>query len=119
MGNMSHQVGRTLAAEATKVAAQLNAVAANKAPEEPTHSNARSFGAVAQLLSQLASLMSAQQAETARLHAALDRIANLKVRAAESLLERQDWKALTVELQAIAQDTIGAGGIVSPERAER
>ena len=97
-----------LAAAAAEAARGMGEVAGSKPNETPLHSDARTFRGLATMLTGLAEEARLREQQLSTLGASLRRIANLEVRGAAELLERGDWKRITAELQAIAQEALGA-----------
>lgn len=96
-----------ITAQAAEMAAGLRGVAEGKEPTTVTHSDARTFANLASMLSTLALVVSEAKADVDRRTVALDRVANLRIRDATGLLEKQDWKKIATELQSIAQEALG------------
>jgi len=107
-----------LVAAAAEAARGMGEVAGSKPNETPLHSDARTFRGLATMLTGLAEEANRREQKLSALNAMLRRIANLEVRGATELLERGDWKRITAELQAIAQEALGtpAGSRASPRR---
>jgi len=93
-----------LVAKARKAADGMRQVATGKAPDAETRSDAKSFARLADMLTSLSTAAADNEARLADALGALDRIANLKIRGASSLLGGSDWKKVSSELQAIAQE---------------
>lgn len=92
--------------KAGAVARSLRGVTDGKPPEERTQSNVETFAAMASMLEALSQAATRPRADAQRWNRALNRIANLEVRNAVELLERQQWSRIAIELQAIAQEAV-------------
>lgn len=79
-----------------------------KEPDAVTETNAKTFANLASIMENLITVARRDQASRSQMAAALDRIANLKVRSASELLEQKRWEKLLTEVQAIAQDAVVA-----------
>ncbi len=95
-----------LLAAADEASRGMRAVADGKPADQPTHSDARSFLGIANLLHLLARELDAQRALARHRGDALARIADLKVRGGAALIERGDWRKVAAELRDIAGETL-------------
>lgn len=106
-----------LVSAATKTADGIGKVAGDKPDKTPLKSDAHTFRGIAALLNRLSSEARANSETATRLSRTLQRIADLEVRGATELIERNDWKKMVGELQAIAQDALAGGGTPGGSRA--
>jgi hypothetical protein len=81
-----------------------------KAPEDSAGTTVETLTRLSDLIASLSAQLVTSKALQRDQTRALERIANLKIRSAAQLVEREDWKAVTAELQAIATDMLGRGG---------
>ena len=94
---------------AGQAASRMKQASEGKDAKHVTRSDAGSIGAVAAMLETLVAALVERRAEDRRRTTALERIANLRVRSAVELLEKRDWKKLSAELQAIAEEALAPG----------
>lgn len=95
-----------LVKKADAVAKGLHSVADGRPADALTQSNVGTFLTVATMIDALSKAATRPNPNAVRWERALHRIANLEVRGAARLLERQEWARIAIELQAIAQEGI-------------
>lgn len=103
-----------LIAAAGEASRGIRAVAVGKPSDQPTHSDARSFLGIADLLDLLIRELAAQRALADQRGDALARIADLKVRDGAALIERGDWRRIAAELREIAGETLATQPTTPP-----
>ena len=78
-----------------------------KAPDTSAGTTVETLKRLSDLIASLSGQLTASIGIQRDQMRALERIANLKIRSATELVERNDWKAVAAELQAIATDSLG------------
>lgn len=106
---MAEERLKALVAAAGEAAAGMGKVAADKPDQAPVQTDARTFRGLVAMLNGLSEEARQRDERVCGLTAKLHRIARLEVRDAAQLIERGDWKKLTAELQAIAEEAVGGG----------
>ncbi|HEU0066959.1 MAG TPA: hypothetical protein VFQ57_06935 [Sphingomonas sp.] len=103
---MTNENVTALIATASSAATVLRQVTTGKGAEDHAETNVRTLTQLTEIVESLAAQLKERQKSGDRLEVALQRVAGLKVRSANELVEQGNWKKLAGELQSIAQSAL-------------
>ncbi|MFW2828661.1 hypothetical protein [Sphingomonas sp. ID0503] len=97
---------KRLRTAARQAAAGMSAAAKGKPEEAALESDVRTFNGIAQMLEGLSKEVDERDKMIEKLKRMHHRIAELEIRGAAELFEKNDWRKIAGELQAIAQEAL-------------
>lgn len=106
VGSIEKDSAAKLIEAAAETVRGLIDVASDKPNDHQLKSDARSFRGLALMIEELSKVVREQENRLDRQTDFFNRIANLKVRSAQGLIEAGRWKDITAQLQAIALDAL-------------